>query len=189
MAKYLEPETLAELDEVRKQIFALRSAAYSKFKIDVLDNDTLSALSIYEIVKDYDPNYNINFARNGEDAVSGGVKIEQKCSRIERKKRSGEYPEAQFQFHAMGDLEYPRYIMVTRDKDNLAPVKIYDISQKDNVQLVQEHLLEQRRLWLEKGRRDESKMKRDVIVIGEKVLQQLQGFTRTVILGCEVLRG
>lgn len=189
MAKYLDPDTLAELDKVRKQIFALRSEAYSKFKIDVLDNDTLSALSIYEIVKDYDPDYNINFARNGEDAVSAGVKIEQKCSRIERKKRSNEYPAAQFQFHAMGDLVYPRYILVTRDKDNLQPVRVYDISNEYNLGLVQQHLLEQRRLWLEKGRMDERKMKRDVITISEGVLAGLKGCVRTVINGCEVLRG
>ena len=78
MAKYLNPEVLKELDEYRKRIFADREAIYKKHKIDVLDTDTLSSLSVYEIVIQYDQDYNINFARNGEDAISNNVKIEQK---------------------------------------------------------------------------------------------------------------
>ena len=70
MAKYLEPQVLTQLDEYRRKIFELRQQAYQLTNIDVLDNDTLSALSIYEIVRQYDPDYNINFARNGEDAMS-----------------------------------------------------------------------------------------------------------------------
>ena len=96
MAKYLKPEVLAQLDEYRRKIFALREEAYQLTGIDVLDNDTLSALSIYEIVRQYDPDYNINFARNGEDAKSLDVDIEMKASRIERKKRSGLYGLAGF---------------------------------------------------------------------------------------------
>ena len=112
MAKYLEPQVLTQLDEYRRKIFELRQQAYQLTNIDVLDNDTLSALSIYEIVRQYDPNYNINFARNGEDAKSLDVDIEMKASRIERKKRSGLYGLAGFQFHAMGNIEYNRYILV-----------------------------------------------------------------------------
>jgi hypothetical protein len=189
MAKYLDPEALKELDQYRKKIFELRAEAYAKFKIDVLDNDTLSALSIYEIVSQYDTDYNINFARNGEDALSQGVKIEQKASRVEKKKRSGEYPEAQFQFHAMGDLEYPRYILVSRDKTDLKLIRIYDISSPANVAVIQNYLLAQRSQWLERGRLDESKMKRDVISIGESTLEQLTGVTRTTVQGCEVIQG
>ena len=190
MAKYLDKTSLTELDEFRKQIFALRAEAYAKFKIDVLDNDTLSAVSIYEVVSQYDPDYNINFARNGEDAISNGIKIEQKASRVEKKKRSGLYAEAAFQFHAMGDLEYPRYILVSRDKSDLTLIRIYDISGKTNVKAIQAHLLEERRKWLEKGRLDESKMKRDVIQISESVLDAcLSNVTRTMINGCEVVRG
>ena len=90
MAKYLEPQQVDELNEYRKKIVELRNEAYKKFKIDILDNDTMSALSIYEIVKQYDAEFNINFARNGEDAKSGDVLIEAKASRLERKKKSGQ---------------------------------------------------------------------------------------------------
>ena len=51
MAKYFDKQSLSEMNEVRKQIFALRESMYKKFKVDVLDTDALSSLSIYEIVK------------------------------------------------------------------------------------------------------------------------------------------
>ncbi len=191
MAKYLAPETLAQLDEYRKQIFALREAAYKLTGIDVLDNDTLSALSIYEIVRQYDPNYNINFARNGEDAMSVLndliVYIEMKASRIERKKRSGEYGLAGFQFHAMGNIEYDRYILVTRDKATLSLIRIYDISGLENCSAIQTHLLAEREAWLARGRKDQAKMKHDVIQLPEALLQRFTA-TKSMIDGVEVVR-
>ena len=36
MANYLKPETLAQLDEYRRKIFALRQEAYQLTNIDVL---------------------------------------------------------------------------------------------------------------------------------------------------------
>jgi len=173
MANYLEATDLVALDEYRRKIFALRAEAYAKFKIDVLDNDTLSALSIYEVVSQYDKNYNINFSRNGEDGKSlvenkvgipTEILIEQKASRIEKKK-NGLYPYAGFQFHAMGNIEYDRYIFATRDKGTLDLVRIYDISSKENTALIQTHLLGEREKWLERGRKDQTKMKHGVIVI------------------------
>jgi hypothetical protein len=189
MAKYLEKDKLAELDEYRRKIFELRAEAYTKSGIDVLDNDTLSALSIYEVVHQYDPDYNINFARNGEDSKSGGVLIEQKASRIEKKKRSGEYGIAGFQFHAMGNIEYDRYIFATRDKATLELVRIYDISGKANIKLIQKHLLAEREKWLERGRKDQKKMKHDVIVMPEAVLiESLKKSTKQIINNCEVVK-
>jgi hypothetical protein len=191
MAKYLEPEVLAQLDEYRKQIFALREAAYKLTGIDVLDNDTLSALSIYEIVRQYDPNYNINFARNGEDAMSVLndliVYIEMKASRIERKKRSGLYGLAGFQFHAMGNIEYDRYILVTRDKATLSLIRIYDIAGAENCLQIQAHLLGEREAWLARGRKDQAKMKHDVIQLPEALLQKFEA-TKSMIDGVEVVR-
>ena len=191
MANYLESQTLAQLDEYRRKIFALREEAYKLTNIDVLDNDTLSALSIYEIVRQYDPNYNINFARNGEDAKSliGEVeqKIEMKASRIERKKRSGLYGLAGFQFHAMGNIEYSRYILVTRDKATLALIRIYDIEGAENCLQIQAHLLAEREAWLARGRKDQSKMKHDVIQLPEALLQRFTA-TTSMIDGVEVVR-
>jgi len=189
MSKYLEIKDLVELDQFRHKIFALRAEAYAKFKIDVLDNDTLSALSIYEVVSQYDKDYNINFSRNGEDGKSGGVLIEQKASRVEKKKKSGIYASAAFQFHAMGDIEYDRYIFATRDKATLELIRIYDISVKENIQLVQAHLLGEREKWLERGRKDQSKMKHDVITMPEDILvKELKNATKQVINNCEVIK-
>lgn len=189
MAKYLDPEVLKELDEYRKRIFADREEIYRKHKIDVLDTDTLSSLSVYEIVSQYDTDYNINFARNGEDAMSEGVKIEQKCSRVERRKRLGTYPDALYQFHAMGDLIYPRYILVSRDKATLALVKLYDISLAENVKLVQDYLMGERKAWEDRCAIDKKYMKRDVIGIPESVLaEKLTVTEKLTINDCEVFR-
>ena len=187
MANYLKPEVLAQLDEYRKKIFELREEAYRATGIDVLDNDTLSALSIYEIVSQYDLDYNINFARNGEDAKSNGVDIEMKASRIERKKRSGLYGLAGFQFHAMGNLDYNRYIFVTRDKATLSLIRVYDIADPANCLQIQAHLLAEREAWLARGRKDQAKMKHDVIQLPEALLQTFTATTSTID-GVEVVR-
>ncbi len=191
MAKYLKPETLAQLDECRKQIFALREAAYKLTGIDVLDNDTLSALSIYEIVRQYDQEYNINFARNGEDAMSVIneliVLIEQKASRITRYKKTGLYKQAAFQFHAMGNLEYDRYIFAARDEATLALVRIYDISAPVNCLQIQAHLLAERAAWEAKNVQLGKTQKRDVIVLPEALLQRFTA-TKSMIDGVEVVR-
>jgi hypothetical protein len=191
MAKYLKPEALAQLDEYRKQIFALREAAYKLTGIDVLDNDTLSALSIYEIVRQYDQDYNINFARNGEDAMSVIndliVLIEQKASKIERYKKTGLYKLAAFQFHAMGNLEYDRYIFAARDEATLALVRIYDISAPVNCLQIQAHLLAERAAWEAKNVQLGKTQKRDVIVLPEALLQRFAATTSTID-GVEVVR-
>jgi hypothetical protein len=198
MANYLDKSALIELDEYRKKIFALREEAYNKFKIDVLDNDTLSALSIYEIVSQYDSNYNINFSRNGEDGKSlietktgtpKEILIEQKASRIEKKKRSGLYPSAGFQFHAMGNIEYDRYIFAARDKGTLELIRIYDISVKENTKLVQKHLLGERSKWEDKNKKLGRTQKHDVIIMPEDVLiSGLKNATKTTIKGVEVIK-
>ena len=189
MAKYFDKSILEELDESRKRIFAERELIYKKHKIDVLDTDTLSSLSVYEVVSTYDSDYNINFARNGEDALSEGVKIEQKCSRVEKKKKTGIYAEAMFQFHAMGDLVYPRYIFVARDKETLELTKIYDISKKKNVKIVQDHLMGERQVWEDRCAVDKKHMKRDVIGIPEKVLKTLKNTDTIAVGNCSVVRG
>lgn len=181
-ANYLEKKSLSELDEYRHKIFALREEAYRSTGIDVLDNDTLSALSIYEIVSQYDEDYNINFARNGEDAKSQEVLIEMKASRVERKKRSGLYGLAGFQFHAMGNLEYDRYIFVTRDRATLKLIKIYDISEKKNCKKIKKHLLGMRAEWVAGGMRSH-----DGIFLKESFLKDLEESTTKIINGVEVV--
>ena len=176
MSKYLQPIILDEMNEARKEIFAIREKLYKKYNIDVLDTDALSALSIYEVVSKYDPNYNINFSRNGEDAKSGDVHIEMKAARINSpytkhgKLRKHAGRDAVFLFHAMGDIKHLRYLFVARDKDDLSIKRIYDIASVDNCEKVYQHLLKERNLWLERGKLDQSKMKHDVIVLPESLL-------------------
>lgn len=195
MAKYFSKQELAEMNEVRKQIFALREKIYRKLKVDVLDTDALSALSIHEIVSQYDPHYNINFARNGEDAISNGVLIEQKASRVEGpltktgKPRKNAGSDAGFQFHAMGDLDSPRYIFVARNKDDLSVERIYDISSTDNCKLVLNQLMSMRNSWLSRTQGNQAKMKHDLIVLTEKfLLENLNLPTRLKINGCVILK-
>jgi hypothetical protein len=189
MANYLDVEDLVALDEYRRKIFALRAEAYAKFKIDVLDNDTLSALSIYEVVSQYDKDYNINFSRNGEDGKSNGVLIEQKASRIEKKKRSGEYGSAGFQFHAMGNIEYDRYIFATRDRATLDLVCIYDIGISENTKLVQKYLLGERKKWEDKNKALGYTQKHDVIILPEDILiSGLKNAVNQVINSVKVIK-
>ena len=111
-----------------------------------------------------------------------------KASRIERKKRSGLYGLAGFQFHAMGNIEYNRYIFVTRDKATLSLIRIYDIANPENCLQVQAHLLAEREAWLARGRKDQAKMKHDVIQLPESLLQKFET-TKSTIDGVEVVRG
>lgn len=190
MSNYFDPASLQEMNKARLQIFAVREAIYRKFKIDVLDTDALSSLSIHEIVSQYDSDYNINFARNGEDAKSKGILIEQKATRVEGaltktgKPRKNAGNDASFQFHAEGDLAHPRYIFVARNKVDLSVVRIYDIGTKANCKIVLKQLLNERDTWLAKG-----KKKRDIIMITEKFIKEKLNLpTKKTIAGCLVLK-
>ena len=184
---YLDKPTLLELIEYNKKLIAIREEGFRKFNIDLMENDTSSALSAYEIIKQYDPNYNINFARNGEDGKSNDVLIEQKASKINKLKGSG-YSKATFQFHAQGDIEYNRYIFIARDKVTLEIIRIYDISNPVNVLLVQTHLLGKRAAWEAKNKQLGRTQKHDGIDIREKVLiGNLVNTTSKIIDNCKVI--
>lgn len=195
MSKYFSKPNLDIMNEIRKEIFALRKKIYVQFNVDILDTDALSALSIHEIVSQYDPDYNINFSRNGEDAISNGVLIEQKASRVEGpltktgKLRKNAGIDAGFQFHAMGNLESPRYIFVARNKEDLSVIRIYDICSQVNCQLILTHLMKLRDAWLIKTQGNKEKMKHDLIVLSEKfILNYLNLPTRLEINGCVILK-
>ena len=189
MSKYLDKSSLTELNEYRKKIFALREEAYRKFEIDVLDNDTLSALSMHEVIEHYDSDYNINFSRNGEDGKSNGVLIEQKATKVKKYKKSGLYKNGAFMFHARGNIEYDRYIFGTRDEVTLDIIRIYDISDPANVLLVQNHLLAQRAAWEAKNKKLGYTQKRDAITLPEVLLiNNLVNNTQQIINNCEVVR-
>lgn len=195
MAKYFDTTSLAVMNQARLRIFAERAAIWKQYQVDILDTDALSALSIFEIVCQYDPNYNINFSRNGEDAKSNGMLIEQKASKVKGhltgtgKPRKGADSDAAFQFHAMGDLDYPRYIFVARNQDDLTILRIYDIAQPYNRSLILNHLMAERQAWLVRSQANLAKMKRDIIILPEKfILSQIKLDKPVTIDKCRVFR-
>jgi hypothetical protein len=184
MAKYLDIATIQDLIVARDLIFSERNTQYANHDVDVLDNDVLSSLSIWEIVSQYEPDYSVNFSRTGEDATCNGTIIEQKCSLV---KKPTEKPT--FKFHAKGTIDYPRYIFAVRQKDNLKMLRIYDISNAVNVKMVSDYLHTKSQTWTERGRLDESKMKNDMILMPEKVLlEKLVKTTMFTVTDCQVIR-
>ena len=184
MAKYLDIPTIQDLIAARNLIFSERNTQYANHEVDVLDNDVLSSQSIWEIVSQYEPNYQVNFSRTGEDATCNGTIIEQKCSLV---KKPTEHPT--FKFHAKGTIDYPRYIFAIRHKDNLKMLRIYDISHPTNVQMISDHLHARSRAWMERGRLFESKMKNDMILMPEKtLLEKLVETTAFTVADCQVIQ-
>jgi hypothetical protein len=187
-SKYFTQKSLYNLNLIRKKIFIEREKAFKEYGIDLLDTDALSSLSIYEIVKKYDKKFNINFSRNGEDALSNDVLIECKTSKIDNdytktgKLRKNAGIDASFLFHANGDLSHQRYILVARRKENLNIVRLYDVSGAKSCKIIQKHLESERDLWHKKG----SNQKRDVICLPEKLLTMLPLKKKLVINGVNV---
>lgn len=182
--RYLDNNTIEELIKTRDNIFIERNKIFELYKINVLDNDVLSSLSIWEIVSQYDLNYNINFARTGEDAISNNVIIEQKCSFVDKSKNN-----PTFKFHAKGTINYPRYIFAIRLKHNLKMLRIYDISKSQNIEMIQFYLRDRCFAWTERGKLDESKMKNDLILLPEKLLiEKLTNVSHFNINECEIFQ-
>lgn len=183
MSKYIEADKIRDLIHHRDLIFEQARKAYEKYGLDILANDTLSAISMWEIVSTYDKDYNTNFHRNGEDAKSGEVIIEQKCATKEHTKRTGLVGLSGWQFHAQGGLEYPRYIFAVRRKDNLQIVRIWDIQSPAAINVVKEHLFMMKQKWIDKG-----KPNHDAIVLPEKLLLDLPKIEIRHIKNCTVHR-
>ena len=180
--KYLSTAAIQDLIQTRDRIFAEHHTVWQQHQIDILANDTLSSLSIWEIVSEYDPNYNTNFHRNGEDAMSGGIAIEQKCATVKPAKK-GTVGRAGFQFHAQGKLEYERYIFAVRRKDNLKIVRLWDVSSPAGIQLVQTCLQDKKQNWIDRG-----KPNHDAILVEEKNLMTLLVQQHHSINDCQVYR-
>ena len=190
MAKYFDKQKLDIVIAAAKDIVAQRNQVLKQTGIDILDTDAISSALIYETVTQYDPDYNVNFARNGEDAKSNGVLIEQKATRVAGpltktgKQRKGAGTDAAFQFHAMGDLDHPRYVFVARHKETLELLRIYDISSEKNTKKVLAHLEYEKAAWLARGFQ-----KRDIILITEKfILDNLTFPHKQTIGNCVILR-
>lgn len=182
MAIYLDQDKIADLIGYRDQIFKIAQEVYAKHEIDILANDTLNALSIHEIVSEYDADYNTNFHRNEEDAKSNNVLIENKCATAKPTKK-GTIGNSGWQFHAQGKLNYDRYIFAVRRKDNLQIVRLYDISGSVSTAAVQSCLAELKQRWIDRG-----KPNHDAVVVPEKLLLEQPVISRTQIKGCEVIK-
>lgn len=182
MAIYLDESTIKNLIEYRDRIFALAKEVMDQYEIDILANDTLNALSIHEIVKTYDPNYNTNFHRNNEDARSGDILIENKCTTKEPN-RWGVVGNGGWQFHAQGKLNYDRYIFAVRRKDNLKIVRLYDITSPEAIWAVQNCLAELKQKWIDKG-----KPNHDAIAVPEKLLLTIKPIETSTINNCKVIK-
>ena len=190
MAKYFDKQKLEIVIAASKEIVQKRNEVLKQTGIDILDTDAISSAFIFEIVSQYDADYNVNFARNGEDAKSKDILIEQKATRVAGnltktgRPRKGAGLDAAFQFHAKGDLDHPRYIFTARDKETLELVRIYDISEDQNRQKVLNHLQAQSAAWSAKGFQ-----KRDVILITEKfILDNLVFSHKQTIGNCVIMR-
>jgi hypothetical protein len=194
MSIYLEKEQLVKIIESAKKIIQIRNEVMNEFGIDLLDTDAISSSCTYEIINQYDPDYNINFSRNGEDAQSNGTLIEQKTTRIgsditkRGKKRKNAGADAAFHFHAMGNIDYPRYIFVVKDKKSLEIRRIYDISKQENRQIILDHLLAERDSFLQRVAGNPAKMKHDPVFLPEKLFLEKINFTILNIDGCFVYK-
>jgi hypothetical protein len=181
MSIYLDENTVQNLITYREQVFAIAKDVMDKHGIDILANDTLNALSIHEIVKTYDANYNTNFHRNDEDAKSGSVLIENKCATKEPN-RHGVVGKSGWQFHAQGKLNYDRYIFAVRRKDNLKIVRLYDITSPPVISAVQNCLADLKQKWINKG-----KPNHDAIAVPEKLLLDFKPTRTSTINNCAVI--
>jgi hypothetical protein len=179
-AIYLDRSKIQDLISHRDRIFAEHAKAFEKHGIDILANDILSSLSMWEIITQYDAEYNTNFHRNGEDAKSGSTQIELKCSTVRPGKRGG-VGNSGWQFHAQETDKCSRYIFAVRRKDNLKIVRLYDIASDDAIKAVRECLGKGRQNWINKG-----KPNHDAILVPEKLLKTLPVVKQMVIDNCAV---
>ena len=179
---YLDSAKIQDLISYRDRIFAEHALAFEKYGIDILANDILSSLSMWEIVTQYDAEYNTNFHRNGEDAKSGQIFIERKCATVKPGVRGG-IGNSGWQFHAQETDKCSRYIFAVRRKDNLKIVRLYDIASTEAVKVVKECLNQGRQRWIDKG-----KPNHDAILVPEKLLKTLPVDKQLTINDCAVFR-
>lgn len=190
MAKYLDKQAIDIVINGSKKIVEIRNQILQETSVDLLDTDSISASFIHEIVTQYDADYNTNFSKFGEDGKSNGILVEHKAAKVKGpstptgKPRAGYGTDAVFQFHAMGDIDCPRYIFVARHKETLELLRIYDISSETNTQKVLAHLQSEKNEYLAIGFR-----KRDIISISEKfILDNLTFSHKQTINNCVILR-
>lgn len=177
MSKYLSQEELKLLCDASQRVKDIRNGIYSSLEVDLFDTDVLSSILALSDIRQYDARYEINFSRNGEDARSGPILIEQKTTSITKPTKK-----TRFMFHALGDLHHPRYIFVVRSTYTLNIHRIYDFMDPSNRQVLISSLEEQRAKYLQ------SPKKFNGIYIAEKFLLSRLKFNTFTINGVTVAR-
>lgn len=184
-SKYLDTTGLNEIMQMSKVVKDIRNEMYKKYKIDLLDNDTISLSTFASIIQKFDQSYNCNFARNGEDGQTmldnRSVKIETKTVKMKVSKK-GKYGKSAFAFHAKGILDNEAYTFNIWDKDTLQPIRCYYVVDAENVKIINRILKKLSEEWHEKPT---TKAGYDVIHLKEDVLISLAK-SATMIDNCKV---
>lgn len=179
---YLDKDQIQELVNFKNMILEHRNNAYKKCKVDILSNDILSSLSMYDIIFEYDKDYNPNFHRNGADGKSKDVLIERKCAKANVSKK-GLVKDTGWIFHAQETKKATRYIFGVRNAETLDIVKIYDIDNTKVIEIIDQCLEDQRQKWIAKG-----KPNHDGIIVKEKLLATLEPKQVLSIKNCKVYK-
>ena len=177
---YLDAQNISQLIVMAKRILEIRDEAFNLHGVDVLTNDVMSSLAMYEIIKTYDSDYDPNFHRNGADGRSGDILIERKCA-TKMPNKSGQITQAGWLFHAQETDKSNRYIFAIRNKTNSQIVRMYDIQSELALATVRDCLNQGRELWINRG-----KPNHDAITVPEKILQALPIKQELTINGCLV---
>lgn len=179
---FFDKEQILDLIKYKNIIFNKRNKVYQTYNIDILSNDILSSLDMWEIIFEYDSQYTPNFHRNGPDGKSSDLLIERKCSKIKPNKK-GEFGLSDWKFHAQEKNKADRYIFGVRRADNLSMVRIYDIQSDAGLKSVHQCLENGRQKWIEKGRPNW-----DALVVPEKILIGFVPIEKLNIKNCVIIK-
>lgn len=179
---FLNKDQILDLINYKNIIFDKRNEVYDCYNIDILSNDILSSLSMYEIIFEYDKDYTPNFHRNGIDGKSSDILIERKCSKKTPNKK-GEVGLSDWKFHAQEKNKADRYIFGIRRADNLKMVRIYDIQSNNALHAIHQCLENGKQKWINKGRPNW-----DALVVPEKILIDLPPIEKFNIKNCVIIK-
>lgn len=179
---FLDKDQILNLIKYRDIIFDHRNKVYENYNFDILSNDILSSLSMWEIILEYDKDYTPNFHRNGIDGKSSNILIERKCSKKSPNSK-GEVGLSDWKFHAKEKTKANRYIFGIRRTDNLEMVRIYDVQSEKALELIYKHLENEKQKYIKKGQPNW-----DALVVPEKILVQIEPKEIFKIKNCSVIK-
>jgi hypothetical protein len=197
LEKYIGCDALKSIAPRIQEVVKIRNELFNEYGFDLLDSgDAISNILSYEIISQYDPEFEPNFHRNGRDAKDGSEMKSNRVEPVSEFTKTGKLSKANkftatWTLHAVSDYSW-RWIWIARDKKTLEILRIYDISEVDSVNIIVNHLEEQRQRFLKKYNSkdtDVTKVKNDRIGISEKFIRDNISFTIKKIGNCEVMKG